>query len=128
MKRYLLIGMFLVVAILSSAFADDKTLYWTDKMENKNLKVFNVQIREPQNGDPDYYIVGNVKNKSDKTFHISISFKLYDSDGAVVNIARDSTDDIAPGDVWKFKALIGTSTTASYKFSKLEYWEIRDSH
>ncbi len=53
------------------------------------------------------YIVGTVKNQSDRTFSsVSISFVLLDASDAQVGSTSDYTSDLAPGRTWKFKALV----------------------
>lgn len=67
-----------------------------------------VMLEEPtvESNSISSYIVGSVKNDSDKAKgYAQITISLYDEDGAVVGSAYDNISNIDAGGVWKFKAL-----------------------
>jgi hypothetical protein len=53
------------------------------------------------------YIVGTVRNNSDKEFSsVFLDFNLYDSNGAQVGSAGDSVTNLEAHGTWKFKAIV----------------------
>lgn len=69
------------------------------------------------------YIVGTVKNNSKKTYsYVQIQFNLYDASGAQVGSTMANVNNLEPGGLWKFKALILEDATASYKLLDITGW------
>ncbi len=53
------------------------------------------------------YIVGTLQNTASFTIsYVQITFSLFDKSGAQVGSAMDNINNLGPGTVWKFKALI----------------------
>lgn len=70
------------------------------------------------------YIEGTVKNNSNKTYsYVQITFSLYDSSGAKLGTAIDNLNNLAPGEIWKFKALgmdSGSEEIATYRLDEIK--------
>ena len=57
------------------------------------------------NGELAPYIVGTVKNNTDKKFlYVQIEFVLYDVNGVEIGNALDDTSDLGPNGTWNFEA------------------------
>lgn len=60
------------------------------------------------------YIEGAIKNNSDYNFiYAQVDISLYDRNGYVVETTFDNVNNIAPGEVWHFKAMIFDGSNAS---------------
>ena len=65
-------------------------------------------------------IIGSVVNNTAKTFlMVYIQFSVYDYSGAVVGTALDSTYNLGPGEVWKFKCTTYEQGALSIKLKEL---------
>lgn len=68
-------------------------------------------------------ISGIIRNTTDKTFsYVSISFKLYDSDGNQVGTTYDSISNLSGGNTWKFKATTGDDSVTRAEFDDITAW------
>lgn len=68
------------------------------------------------------YITGVVKNNTDKKYsYVQITFKLYDADGAKVGEALANTNNLEPGEKWKFNAM-GMTDFETYKLDEITGW------
>lgn len=67
------------------------------------------------------YITGKIKNNDDKTMgYMQVQISLYDKDENVIGSALDNVNNIGPGEVWSFKAIVLDDTDlASYKISDI---------
>lgn len=66
------------------------------------------------------YIVGTVKNNTNRTYsYVQVEINLYDDSGAQVGSTVDNTNNLEPGGVWKFKALIFDSDATKYKVKEI---------
>lgn len=70
-----------------------------------------------------YYIEGSVKNNTDKAYsYVSITFNVYDADGAQLGTAYDNINNLEANGTWKFKAvkLSDADKVASYKLVEIK--------
>lgn len=70
-----------------------------------------------------YNIEGSVKNNTDKNYtYVSITFNLYDADGAQIGTAFDSINNLEANGTWKFKAtrVSDADKVASYKLVEIK--------
>lgn len=66
------------------------------------------------------YIEGKVRNNTDQKYtYAQISFNLYDDEGALVGTALANVNNLEPGGIWKFKAMIMNQEATSYKLGDL---------
>ncbi len=66
-------------------------------------------------------ITGTFTNNTDKTMsYVSLSYNLFDSDGAQIGTAYDNTSNLAAGGTWKFEAL------GIEALSNVSYYELVD--
>ena len=91
--------------------------------DNKpNLEVYD-ETKCVREGYGLVYIVGGVKNNSDKTYgYVQVSFNLYDKSGNQIGTAMDNTNYLGPGKIWKFKALCFEDNFATYKLVDVTGW------
>jgi len=70
------------------------------------------------------YIIGHAKNVGETTIdYAEISVKFYDKDGNVVATFFDNTNNLAPGETWRFKVLYpGEEFPNSYKIQVSNVW------
>lgn len=61
------------------------------------------------------YVVGKIRNNTDKTYHyVSVSINLYSGDN-VVGSTLDNINNLEPGAIWEFKAYILNEDADQYK-------------
>jgi hypothetical protein len=66
------------------------------------------------------YIVGKVRNNSKKQYgYVQVQFTLYDAAGNQVGSSMANVNDLEPGGIWAFEALIFEDRATNYKFSAL---------
>lgn len=74
----------------------------------------------------DVEIKGIVKNEKNKDYsYVSIEFSIYDAEGNNIGTARDSMNNLASGETWKFSASsIGwfEDEPVSFKLADITYW------
>lgn len=66
------------------------------------------------------YIEGKVRNNTDHEYsYVQITFNLYDDEGALVDTALANVNNLEPGGIWKFKAIMLNDEATSYKLGEL---------
>lgn len=69
-----------------------------------------------QQRDFNRYIVGSVVNGTGRRLrYAQVTFSLYDGSGARVGSAMDNINDLDPGAVWNFKAIVFEWTASKAK-------------
>jgi len=62
------------------------------------------------------WVEGTVVNNSSRTYgYVQVEISLYDSSGNQVGSAMDNTNNLGPGETWKFKALILEDDATKYR-------------
>lgn len=62
------------------------------------------------------YVVGSVRNNTNHTYaYVQIGINLYDDSGAQVGSTMDNTNNLEPGGIWKFEAMIWDDEATHYK-------------
>ena len=62
------------------------------------------------------YLVGKIKNNTEKTYsYAQIEFNLYDKDDAQIGTAVANIQNLEPGKIWKFKAIVLEKETKTAK-------------
>lgn len=69
----------------------------------EDIEISNV---DSDSDESSWWICGNAKNRSTEPLAVSLSFDVKDSEGAKIADAMDVTRHLAPGQVWKFKAMV----------------------
>jgi flagellar biosynthesis GTPase FlhF len=68
-------------------------------------------------------VCGTVRNNKDRSVYMaSIDISLFDREGNVVSNISDYIDELRPGQVWKFKALIDTNDASTFKVNGVDGW------
>ena len=76
-----------------------------------------------QAGDFSNYIVGIVKNNTNKDYdYLQISFTLYDEQGNVIDTAFTNANNIKAGGTWKFEAMFFEENVASWELDEITGW------
>lgn len=69
--------------------------------------------------DPDtetLYAGGQIKNIPDRTFrYVQVEVSVYDKSGALVDSSMDNVNNLEPGQVWKFRALVSDKRASTFK-------------
>ena len=74
-------------------------------------------------GDFGSYIVGVVKNNTNKTYeYLQISFTLYDANDNVVDTAFTNINNIKPGQTWKFEAMYFDESAVRWELDEITGW------
>ena len=74
-------------------------------------------------GDFGSYIVGVVKNNTNKTYdYLQISFTLYDANDNVVDTAFTNINNIKPGQTWKFEAMYFEESAVRWELDEITGW------
>ncbi len=69
------------------------------------------------------FVVGTVKNTGTKTYsYAQVSINLYDSSGAQVGSALDNLNNLEPGGLWKFRAIVIEDTAENAKVKEISGW------
>jgi hypothetical protein len=66
------------------------------------------------------YIVGKIKNISNREQFPTITFALYDSQGNQIGTASDSLMSLKDGNTWSFKASVNNPRVTDYEFSGID--------
>jgi hypothetical protein len=70
----------------------------------------NLQLIEAHQTTGDYgvkYIAGSIKNNAGKTYsYVQVTINLYDTSGAQVGSTLANVNNLEPGGIWKFKAVV----------------------
>ena len=83
---------------------------FSNEPEKPNLEVLEFEVTSD---DFMRYGVGRIKNNTDKTYsYVQVSINMYKGD-ALVGSTLDNVNNLGPGEVWEFKALI-LSDEANY--------------
>ena len=62
------------------------------------------------------YAAGTVKNNSGRNYgYVQVEVNLYDKSGAQVGSTLANTNNLAPGGIWKFKAIVTDKSVARYE-------------
>jgi len=67
-------------------------------------------------------IEGTIKNITDKTYYVIITFILYDSLGNQIGTATDSMSNFKGGNTWEFSAENWGDKAANWEFSDITYY------
>ncbi len=123
-KRWWFWGIIIVLLIgMASSGGSDNTDQGTGNKNNgtpaasDKVKTPDLEVIEHTTESDSFstYIVGKVKNNTDKQFsYAQVEINLYDAEGAQVGSTIDNTNNLEPGGTWKFKA-ITTEEFATYK-------------
>lgn len=68
----------------------------------------------------DGYIVGKIKNISNREQFPTITFALYDSKGNQIGTASDTLMSLKGGNTWSFKASVNNARVTDYEFSGID--------
>lgn len=68
------------------------------------------------------YIVGKVKNISNRTLECRIEFNLYDKDLNQIGVVVDNIKNLKAGNTWAFKVYVDKSNVEKYQFDGIRYW------
>ena len=106
MKRWLLVLVsFLVLAVIGCEATSNVPGGSIESDSQVDLYLGNWDWETTEYGTR--YLVGTVKNQSDRTFgYVQISFVLLDANDVQVGSTMDLTNDLTPGRTWKFKAIV----------------------
>jgi hypothetical protein len=67
-------------------------------------------------GQYNRFIEGRVRNNTGRTYNLAqISIKLLDKSGNVVGSAMDNVNNLGPGEVWKFSAIVTDDSAVRYQ-------------
>ena len=73
-----------------------------------------------QNDEYSRYLVGTVKNESDRVIHfVTVKFSLTDEDDILVGDTSDIVDSIQPGQTWAFKAYVSEDNAYSARLNEV---------
>lgn len=68
------------------------------------------------------YATGHIRNNTNKTYsYVQVEINLYSGD-TLVGSTLDNVTNLAPGDVWEFKALITEDSADSFKIIDVTGW------
>lgn len=68
------------------------------------------------------YVVGHIKNNTEKTYaYVQVSINLY-NDGTQVGSTLANVNNLEPGGIWEFKALISQDSATEYKIADISGW------
>jgi len=66
------------------------------------------------------YVVGQVRNNADRTYsYVQVTINLYDNSGAQVGSTLANVNNLEPGGLWKFKAVLIEDTATNYKIKEI---------
>lgn len=66
------------------------------------------------------YVVGTIRNNSERSYgYIQVEINLYDDSGAQVGSTLDNANNLEPGGIWKFKALITDDRATKFKVADI---------
>ena len=66
------------------------------------------------------YITGTVRNNSPRACqYAQINFNLYDASGAQVGVAFANTNNLEPGGLWRFKAVVSENDARTFQLKEL---------
>ena len=66
------------------------------------------------------YVVGQVRNNADRTYsYVQVTINLYDNSGAQVGSTLANVNNLEPGGLWKFKAVLLEDTATNYKIKEI---------
>lgn len=69
------------------------------------------------------YIVGVIKNNTNKKYtYVQVEINLYDEGGAQVGSTLDNLNNLEPGGVWKFKAVVMEDEATKAKVAGITGW------
>ena len=111
-----------VLGILAAGSIDSDTTTSSDK-NTSNVSKEKLEILESKMINDSYssYIVGKIKNNTDKKLHyVVVSFAIYDANDVQVGNAVDSIFDLEAGGFWKFKAPVVGENVKKYKLSEIK--------
>jgi hypothetical protein len=67
-----------------------------------------------------WYITGRVRNNTDRKYgYVQITFNLYDDAGSQVGSTMANVNNLEPGGIWAFEALVLEQRAKRYKVSDL---------
>lgn len=100
----------------SSSPQQTKSPTATITQQTKQANDLEVVEHKAQSEQYSRYIVGTVKNNSNKKYrYAEIRFTLHDESGAQVGSAMTNTTDLDANGIWKFKAVIIDKRATNYK-------------
>lgn len=68
------------------------------------------------------YATGHIRNNTNKTYsYVQVEINLYSGD-TLVGSTLDNVTNLAPGDVWEFKAMITEDSADSFKIIDVTGW------
>lgn len=68
------------------------------------------------------YATGHIKNNTDKTYsYVQVEINLYSGE-TLVGSTLDNVTNLAPGDVWEFKAVIAEENADSFRIVDVTGW------
>jgi hypothetical protein len=66
------------------------------------------------------YIEGKIRNNTKHEYsYVQVTFNLYDDEGALVDSTLANVNNLEPGGIWKFKAIIMNEDATSFKLSDI---------
>ena len=80
-------------------------------------------IKEARLEKEDFFqsIVGEIKNITNTTYDLLITFSLYDSFGNQIGTAIDSITNLKGGNTWRFKVTVWESDAVDFEFVEITY-------
>lgn len=111
-------AIFTFILMWSFGFFDD--MFTTSNSNNKLQIIDHKWLNEGYNS----YITGTVKNNSLKKYsYVQIEINLYDKSGAQVDSTLDNVNNLEPGGIWKFKAIVlEPKRVSKYRIKGVSGW------
>lgn len=131
----IIVGGLIVIGIVGSILGDDNTKQQVSQptapaasTQSKTepaqepAKKSNLEVIESSIQKDGYisYIVGSVKNNSSKQYsYVQVEINLYDNSGAQVGSTLANANNLEPGAIWKFKAVVTEENATKYKIKDI---------
>lgn len=81
---------------ISGCFGNNKMSVSSESVKCEYVELLGWQVQ----------VTGSITNTSGKDLsYISVEYKIYDSDNAVIGTAMDNANSIGKGETWKFEAM-----------------------
>lgn len=116
-----------IAAIGNSSSKSDNTIAEGTKAESVKMPAVepskpDLELLSHEYKPGEYYpsIVGKVRNNTSKTYsYASVEINLYDKEKAQIGSTLANINNLEPGAIWKFEAVILEENVASYRIKEI---------
>lgn len=94
------------------------TVGWADVLDLHGKPPPDLQLLsyDSEAGEYNRYITGRVRNNSSRSYsYVQVEISLMDGAGNVVGSTMDNVNNLGPGQVWEFRAMITSDRTEQYR-------------